>query len=196
MPWPTSRNKIRRNHIERITMKTHWKNQVLQVCFFLFNLFHQYCTSVHFWWPVQDIVVLNDFEMLWMNLHKTKHSAAGPPKIPFPSYSILFHPFPTIPGGKSQLCTCSHPLSAQPSQQPGLQQSKISFARGVSTSFSIHPLATLSQLVKTWQSNTGNDILILSQLMSHSQGFRIRKYTWSCFQWKIKNQSMYVFKCI
>ena len=76
--WPTSRNMIRRNHIERITMKTHWKNQVLQVCFFLFNLFHQYCTSVHFWWPVQDIVVLNDFEMLGMSLHKTRHSAACP----------------------------------------------------------------------------------------------------------------------
>ena len=135
------------------------------------------------------------FEWFWDALNEPSQNQAFSCWPTKDSFSILFHPFPTIPGGKSQLCTCSHPLSAQPSQQPGLQQSKISFARGVSTSFSIHPLATLSQLVKTWQSNTGNDILILSQLMSHSQGFRIRKYTWSCFQWKIKNQSMYVFKC-
>ena len=98
----------------RITMKTHrekpWKNQTFGGCFFPFNLFHKNCTSVHFWWAGQDLVVLSTLE-------RPRHQAFSclPKKSPTPS----------IPVGKSQLWTCPHPLPAQPSQQPGPQQSEI-----------------------------------------------------------------------
>ena len=95
-------------------MKTHrekpWKNQTFGGCFFPFNLFHKNCTSVHFWWAGQDLVVLSTLE-------RPQHQAFSclPKKSPTPS----------IPVGKSQLRTFPHPLLAQPSQQPGPQQSKI-----------------------------------------------------------------------
>ena len=98
----------------RITMKTHrekpWKNQTFGGCFFPFNLFHKNCTSVHFWWAGQDLVVLSTLE-------RPQHQAFSclPKKSPTPS----------IPVGKSQLWTCPHHLPAQPSQQPGPQQSEI-----------------------------------------------------------------------
>ena len=98
----------------RITMKTHrekpWKNRTFGGCFFPFNLFHKNCTSVHFWWAGQDLVVLSTLE-------RPQHQAFSclPKKSPTPS----------IPVGKSQLWTCPHHLPAQPSQQPGPQQSEI-----------------------------------------------------------------------
>ena len=93
-------------HIE----KNHGKTELLEAVFFPFNLFHKNCTSVHFWWAGQDLVVLSTLE-------RPQHQAFSclPKKSPTPS----------IPVGKSQLWTCPHPLPAQPSQQPGPQQSEI-----------------------------------------------------------------------
>ena len=118
------------NHHENTSRKTMEKPNFWRL-FFPFNLFHKNCSSVHFWWAGQDLVVLSTLE-------RPQHQAFSclPKKSPTPS----------IPVGKSQLRTFPHPLLAQPSQQPGPQQSKIFQRQGCRE---LHLRYTLQPLVKT-----------------------------------------------
>ena len=81
-PNPPTRHWAHRGY--RITMKTYrekpWKNQTFGGYFFPFNLFHKNCSSVHFWWAGQDLVVLSTPE-------RPRHHT-------FPQFFFLDQPMP------------------------------------------------------------------------------------------------------